>query len=72
MSDDALRLRGGILDVLVKGTATSGSLHLICYDSNDPTPANRPKLVVNYTHPIWCVAANDAPMYAVDTWDEAC
>ena len=70
--EDALRLRGGLLDVLIKGTATGGSKYLDCYSSSDPTPENRPKLVIHYTNPIWCVGTDDTPMYAVDTWDEAC
>jgi hypothetical protein len=70
--DDALRLRGGLFDVLIKGTATGGSKYLDCYSASDSTPENRPKLVINYTNPIWCVESDDTPMYAVDIKDEAC
>ncbi len=70
--EDAVRLRGGILDLLIKGTLTSGLQFLELASSSHATPEVRPKLVVNYTNPVWCVETGDEPVYAVDTWDEAC
>ncbi len=70
--EDAVRLRGGILDLLIKGTLTTGLEYLELASSSNATPANRPKLVVNYTNPVWCVETNDEPVYAVDTGDEGC
>jgi hypothetical protein len=72
LAEDAVRLRGGVLDLLIKGTLTSGLQYLQLASSAAATPANRPLLVVEYEHPVWCVESDDEPVYAVDTWDEAC
>jgi hypothetical protein len=70
--EDALQNRGGMLDVLVKGTAASGNQILYCYSSGNTTPSNRPTLIVNYTYPVWCVETADRAVWAVATQDEDC
>jgi hypothetical protein len=69
---DALLNRGGMLDVLVKGTAPTGNQILYCYSSGDPTPSNRPTLIVHYTHPVWCVETADKAIWSVAVQDEGC
>jgi len=69
---DAIVNRGGILDVLVKGTAPTGNQILYCYSSGNATPSNRPTLIVNYTHPVWCVETADRAVWAVAVRDEGC
>lgn len=70
--EDAVRSRGGILDLLIKGTALFGLQFLELASASHQTPASRPKLVVNYTNPVWCVTSNDAPVWSVDIQDEGC
>lgn len=70
--EDAILNRGGTLDVLVKGTAANGNQILYCYSSGNSTPSNRPTLIVNYTHPVWCVEIADAAVWAVAARDESC
>ena len=70
--EDAIKNRGGMLDVLVKNSSASGSQILYCYSSGDATPSNRPKLVVNYTLPVWCVETVDKSVWSVAVQDEGC
>lgn len=70
---DAISLRGGMLDVLIKGTgAVPGSQRLVVRGSGDPDPLLRPKLVVNYDFPPWCVNVADRPVWSVSTADRSC
>ena len=70
--EDAVRTRGGVLDLLIKGNATIGLQYLELASSSHAIAGNRPKLVVNYTNPVWCVESDDAPVWSVDIQDEAC
>lgn len=70
--EDAIKNRGGILDVLIKGAADSGLQLLNCYASGHANPAFRPTLVVNYEFPIWCIEIGDSPEWVVEVYDEAC
>ena len=70
---DAITLRGGLLDVLVKGTGSAeGNQRLLVRSSGDPDPAKRPKLVVNYDFPPWCVNVADRAVWSVTTADRSC
>jgi hypothetical protein len=69
--EDAIRYRGGLLDVLIKSAELSFQI-LNFHSSGNATPANRPTLLVNYTHNIWCVDTDDSEVWAVDVTDEAC
>jgi len=70
--EDAIKNRGGFFDVLIKSNAAGGAQILECHSSGAATPSNRPKLVANFTHPIWCVETGDSPEYVVEIYDEAC
>lgn len=69
---DAIKYRGGILDVLIKGAASSGLQRLDCWSSGNANPALRPTLVVNYTLPVWCVETADRPVWSAAVQDEGC
>lgn len=69
---DAIVNRGGMLDVLIKGTSLTGNQILYCFSSGNSTPSNRPTLIVNYAHPTWCVDITDAAMWSVAARDEGC
>ncbi len=69
---DAITNRGGILDVLIKGSADDGLQRLDCYSSGSGNPAFRPTLVVHYTHPVWCVDVADKAIWSVAVQDEGC
>lgn len=70
---DAITLRGGLLDVLVKGSgAASGNQRLEVRSSGDADPARRPKLVVNYDFPPWCVDVADRAVWSVAAQDKGC
>jgi hypothetical protein len=70
---DAISLRGGMLDVLIKGTGiTPGNQRLVVRGSGDPNPTLRPKLVVNYDFPPWCVDVADRAVWSVATADRSC
>lgn len=70
--EDAIELRGGMLDVLIKGAATSGHQIVDSFSSSDANPLNRPKLVVNYEYPRWCVETADKAVWSVATQDKGC
>jgi hypothetical protein len=70
--EDAIKNRNGMLDILVKNSSASGSQILYCYSSGDATPSNRPKLVVNYVLPVWCVETADRPVWSALAQDEGC
>jgi hypothetical protein len=69
---DSITNRGGILDVLIKGSADDGLQRLDCYSSGSGNPAFRPTLVVHHEHPVWCVETNDSAVWAVAVQDEGC
>lgn len=69
--EDAIQNRGGLLDVLIQSIASSEQQVLVCHSSNASTPSQRPKLVVNYEYPRWCVKTADSAIWAAETTDSA-
>ncbi len=58
---DAIDNRAGVLNILVKGQATTGLEYLEVESSASATPTNRPTLVVNYTLPAFHYEASGGP-----------
>jgi hypothetical protein len=70
---DAIALRGGMLNMLIKGTgAMPGNQLLAMCSASDPDPAKRPLLVVNYDFPPWCVQVADRAVWSVAIQDRGC